>query len=653
MCMPHYTKHAIALLLLLTTSVSARLSLPEISLPNINLEKIKVPDIKIGPQQVTITNQVDRPVWGALYYADNVESTRVSKPFHITPRHTHTAPLPKSELTRQRILYVTYIKNELEETIDRLNPTNPALCSTTVGIGHDTQWGVVLKNNKLELVSMPTYAKEQKRIEQRSAIAKKSPHYDKIATVTQYSGEQDPAETAYLEKRDQVTEDAIRAYLKKDLYASSIPNISLCASGGGLRALLATVGLFKGLDSLGLLDTLKYMTGVSGGTWAVAKWVASKKGINDFAHDIAHSLTDSTSLAAISQTYKNYQLIRSYKQLFDHPTNFSDFAPAYAHASILNGSNLHLSDLAGHLDHTRFPYPLCTAVSLDHNAHEQYHWLEFSPHTIRMVTGNHTIPAWALHRRFKSGSSIDKMPEPGLDLPFAIWGSAFSASIADLLTKRKSFTGSVLPPGLLNAIKKSKWGSTKQFAPQIPNFTYQLNKADTPFREKPYLEVVDAVHSCNIPLLPLLHAKRHQHLLIVMNSDIDNDPMTMRTMHNAQQFLQRKYPKMVLDPKKMLNEPLVFLPSKNADMPSILWFNLFKDTAFNATYDPRTSPETATFNLTYTPEQATRLIDLMHHVVTKNAKVIKKAVQRAVKDKEKSTGFLEGALDNITDWFQS
>ena len=60
-----------------------------------------------------------------------------------------------------------------------------------------------------------------------------------------------------------------------DLEAESIQGpqasrntVGVCFSGGGSRALSATMGQLRGLRALGVLDDVLFISSVSGGTWA-------------------------------------------------------------------------------------------------------------------------------------------------------------------------------------------------------------------------------------------------------------------------------------------------------------------------------------------------------------------------------------------------
>lgn len=56
------------------------------------------------------------------------------------------------------------------------------------------------------------------------------------------------------------------------LDAADVPRISICGSGGGYRAMVATMGSLIGLEDAGILDCVTSMSGLSGSTWAMASW---------------------------------------------------------------------------------------------------------------------------------------------------------------------------------------------------------------------------------------------------------------------------------------------------------------------------------------------------------------------------------------------
>lgn len=54
---------------------------------------------------------------------------------------------------------------------------------------------------------------------------------------------------------------------KKAAELNKVPRIAVCASGGGFRAMMATAGLIKALESSKIIDSVMFMSVLSGSTW--------------------------------------------------------------------------------------------------------------------------------------------------------------------------------------------------------------------------------------------------------------------------------------------------------------------------------------------------------------------------------------------------
>ena len=55
------------------------------------------------------------------------------------------------------------------------------------------------------------------------------------------------------------------------------PPTAVAFSGGGTRSYLCSLGYLRGLHDLGLMQNVRYMSGVSGGTWATVAYVYFQK----------------------------------------------------------------------------------------------------------------------------------------------------------------------------------------------------------------------------------------------------------------------------------------------------------------------------------------------------------------------------------------
>lgn len=59
------------------------------------------------------------------------------------------------------------------------------------------------------------------------------------------------------------------------------PSLGLAFSGGGTRSAAATVGELRGLAALGLLDKVRYVAAVSGGSWAAVPWTFAPASLSE------------------------------------------------------------------------------------------------------------------------------------------------------------------------------------------------------------------------------------------------------------------------------------------------------------------------------------------------------------------------------------
>ena len=86
-----------------------------------------------------------------------------------------------------------------------------------------------------------------------------------------------PQEIAYSAQR--------LAYVKQAMTPNSsnhVPKIAVCASGGGLRAMIGTLGFLQAMQEDGLLNLTSYICGLSGSTWALSGWLQSGTSVSAY-----------------------------------------------------------------------------------------------------------------------------------------------------------------------------------------------------------------------------------------------------------------------------------------------------------------------------------------------------------------------------------
>ena len=101
------------------------------------------------------------------------------------------------------------------------------------------------------------------------------------------------------------------------------PNVGLCLSGGGTRATCAAMGYMRGLLELGLLERFRYISAVSGGSWALLPYSYYSSGASSDAEllgDILEpqQLDRATLRAELPSSYLGHCAAQSFRDnLFD------------------------------------------------------------------------------------------------------------------------------------------------------------------------------------------------------------------------------------------------------------------------------------------------------------------------------------------------
>ncbi|EDM80301.1 hypothetical protein PPSIR1_36662 [Plesiocystis pacifica SIR-1] len=78
------------------------------------------------------------------------------------------------------------------------------------------------------------------------------------------------------------------------------PDAALCFSGGGSRAMSASLGYLRGLTKQGLVDRVRYISAVSGGSWATSLFTYYRAGARDDAQFLDLGLDAPTDPGTLS-----------------------------------------------------------------------------------------------------------------------------------------------------------------------------------------------------------------------------------------------------------------------------------------------------------------------------------------------------------------
>ena len=367
-----------------------------------------------------------------------------------------------------------------------------------------------------------------------------------LNTLTQMLG-QNYLDHEHRDKTAQVTmgdlEETKELHKAREDYINNkrLPRITICASGGGYRAMITTLGALQGLDEINLLNSIDSVYSLSGSTWLMNLWIASGYSLKSLEDHLKNRLANNLQLKKIKQTKSISSLPLTKQNSLDLlKTVFNIWHQKVAHQQEINiidcwGSmiahniftpNLYpdkelLTNQVEKLKTGKYPISICTAIT-PKSKHE-YRWLTVSPTQISLEENNvwYTIPTWAFGRTFKNGKSLDtndgKSPELPLAYFLGIFGSAFSGTPQEYLKRLNTImheTDNHL--WLTNLVKlfHNLGLENKRVSPaKIANFISGLEN-----ETKENLTLIDAGIDCNIPLYPILKSERKSDLIIIIDA---------------------------------------------------------------------------------------------------------------------------------------
>lgn len=411
---------------------------------------------------------------------------------------------------------------------------------------------------------------------------------------------------------------------KFKLNKNKYPVISVCASGGGFRSMLATLGVLEGLQVLRLLDSIYSISTVSGSSWAVLPWVLSGENVTEFNRKFSTKLDRFYSLKNLSKI--DFNKLKDYKNFFLNFYNLSlkqkklklknkqefgfvDLYGIFISLIILdefdlNVLDLTLSDLATNINQGSFPNPIFSATSQLNSC--KYEWFEFTPHYLGSRHINYLLST--------KGAKINIVSLLG------ILGSAFSGSFKDILKRTLQLP---LPSDFIDIIEKTKdkvesasWGNKRIGAAYLlDNFTYGIK--DSPIKNLKKFPLFDGGYISNLPLETLLNQDVKSDIIFV----IDNAGILPQTsvLKDAEEQLRKKgYKLPKIDYKEAKSQSLSVFKSEDEDTPIILYMPLKKDLTYSTSFDPKLDKFCKTTNFFYSKEQAEELMGLTRHVVKRN-----------------------------------
>lgn len=377
-------------------------------------------------------------------------------------------------------------------------------------ITHALEGVVSVTEDVLDVILQPV--KQLIRLNQKAVT--ENPHKNDIALV-RIGNTINEQELAFREVRFPIVKKALEKFLDINFDDEDMLEIAFCGSGGGMRAKTSSLGFCFAADSVGLLDAVMYMAGVSGTTWFLAPWISSGLPLSKYKEralkDLCHGL-DIQSLYDFEHIFDAFWV----KFAFNQHVNLIDLFGALLGNNMLRAFGkeqhmIYLSEQQKIIADGAFPLPVYTAVLADRNMPN--YWFECTPFEVGSRWLKAYVPSWAFGRKFKKGKSCSFAPEQSLGFMLGMFGSAFAASFEEMYNR--SFQYMELPafltgiPGanhIFNALKKiiakivyqSDIGEFRVSWAQLYNYVYQMN--DIPFHNHKRIRFVDAGTEFNNPI---------------------------------------------------------------------------------------------------------------------------------------------------------
>ncbi|XP_059859548.1 cytosolic phospholipase A2 zeta [Delphinus delphis] len=251
-------------------------------------------------------------------------------------------------------------------------------------------------------------------------------------------------EQEFLDKRKHVVSKALQQVLGLSQAPDSnqVPVVAVLGSGGGTRAMSSLYGSLAGLQELGVLDTVTYLSGVSGSTWCISTlykdpaWsqVALKGPIERAQARVCSSKMGLMSMERL-QYYAQELGIR---ESSGHSASLIDLWGLLIEYFLYQEENpAKLSDQQEAVSQGQNPYPIYASVNVRSNisGEDFAEWCEFTPHEVGLPKYGAYVPTELFSSEFFMGRLLQLRPEPRICYLQGIWGSAFAASLDEIFLK--------------------------------------------------------------------------------------------------------------------------------------------------------------------------------------------------------------------------
>ncbi len=419
-----------------------------------------------------------------------------------------------------------------------------------------------------------------------------------------------PQEISFIETRKQLCHKAIEVFTGNQ--CKTTPNIAICLSGGGYRAMISGLGFLLGAQKTGLLDASQYITSLSGSTWLIGPLLANNNLTTshlDYLEAYREDLKQTVSLPFLSKPRGNLAAIRNMltqKHSQGQPLQFVDVWGAMIATNLLgtlaeHGQNVYLSQCTS--PPAAFPFPIFSAVTGDS---APYEWLEVSPFNVECDYLKAQISLAAFGNRCDGDVMVTHWPEQRLGYFLGMFGSSYATDLGDIFHAIAVDVENPILRKILMQISLWRVFQIGRIAPATPpNYTFDLKPAISPTEHKKDMTIIDGGFAFNLPIPPLLKPQRQIDIIIICDassdSAVDFGPELLLVEEYARTH-GSKFPP--IDHPYFQNDTMTIFKTDDPTIPTVVYF-------------PNKQPF-STLKLQYSPDEFEALCSYMENAVSEN-----------------------------------
>ena len=391
-----------------------------------------------------------------------------------------------------------------------------------------------------------------------------------------------PKEQEFLGNRASKIIPSLEKTLKISLQEKRAPKISVICSGGGYRAMLGSIGALSGLQSVGLLDAITYVSALSGSTWAVGLWMSTGMTLKQLKQYVSKQLTVDFYKIRKPDSRKIAHMLLV-KTAFQQPISNVDLFGAFLARHLLNGffgdesQMVHMSDQMKTIQDGTVPFPIYSAVDGRINIRGDIPWYEYTPVEIGSAHYGLYVPSWAYGRRFKNGISIDYAPEQSLGFHFGVFGSAYGGHFKSAWNRvLKDLVSSQVKAIIEKNIMQSRAANMRFAWARVHNFMIGMDTNDS-LKKNKLLKLVDAGIECNLPYIPLSgqREERKQDILIVFDFS-QKIPTALKEAEEYARIKNLKFP--IIDYTNIEKRTIsIFKDDQDSEVPVVIYMPRISD----------------------------------------------------------------------------